>query len=182
MAKAKEEVGRQEGLAGQASARVQDASSAAQEKASELREEGSARLRDQFDQRSSQAGRQMRSLAEALRRSGDELGSEGNGGMLTGKTADRIEQLGSYLEQKRGDEVMRDIETFVRRRPWMLAGFGMLAGMAAARFMKASSEERYGDYRRMSPQWANGTQVPVSPATGSYGQAELQSDPYAGAR
>ena len=56
MAKAKEEAGQQEGLAGQASARVQDASSAAQEKASELREEGSARLRDQFDQRSSQAG------------------------------------------------------------------------------------------------------------------------------
>jgi ElaB/YqjD/DUF883 family membrane-anchored ribosome-binding protein len=184
MAKAKEEAGQQEGLTGQASARVQDASSAAQEKASELREEGSARLRDQFDQRSSQAGRQMRSLAEALRRSGDELGSEGNGGMtqLTGKAADRIEQLGGYLEQKRGDELMRDIETFARRRPWMLAGVGMLAGMAGARFMKASSEERYGDYRRMSPQWSNGTQVPVSPATGSYGQAELQSDPYAGAR
>ena len=100
MAKANEEAGRQEGLAGQASARVQDASSAAQEKASELREEGSARMRDQFDQRSSQAGHQMRSLAEALRRSGDELGSEGNGGMpqLTGKTADRIEQLGSPVE------------------------------------------------------------------------------------
>ena len=70
---------------------------------------------------------------------------------LTVKTADRIEQLGRYLEQKRGDEVMRDIETFARRRPWMLAGVGMLAGMAAARFMKASSEERHGDYRRLSP-------------------------------
>lgn len=177
MAKAKEEAGQQEGLAGPASARAQDASSAAQEKASELREEGSARLRDQFDQRSSQAGRQMRSLAEALRRSGDELGSEGNGGMpqLTGKAADRIEQLGGYLEQKRGDELMRDIETFARRRPWMLAGVGMLAGMAGARFMKASSEERYGDYHRMSPQWSNGAQVPASPPTGAYGQAELQS-------
>ena len=53
--KAKEEAGPQEGLAGQASARMQDASSAAQEKASELREQGSARLRDQFDQRSSHA-------------------------------------------------------------------------------------------------------------------------------
>jgi ElaB/YqjD/DUF883 family membrane-anchored ribosome-binding protein len=184
MAKAKDEASPQEGLAGEVSTRVQDAGSAAQEKASELREQGTARLRDQFDQRSSQAGHQMRSLAEALRRSGNELGSEGNGGMpqLTGKTADRIEQLGRYLEQKRGDEVMRDVETFARRRPWMLAGVGMLAGMAAARFMKASSEERYGDYRRVSPQWSNGTQVPASPATGSHGQAELQSDPYAGAR
>ena len=44
----------------------------------------------------------------------------------------------------------------------MLAGVGMLAGVAAARFMKASSEQRYGDYRRTSPQWANGAQVPAS--------------------
>jgi hypothetical protein len=204
MANAKEETGRQEGLAGQASARAQEAGSAVQEKASELREQGSARLRDQFDQRSSQAGSQMRSLATALRRSGDELGSEGNGGtatQLTGKAADRIERLGGYLEQRSGDELMRDIETFARRRPWMLAGVGMLAGLAGARFMKASSEERSGGYRRMSPQWSNGPQVPVSPATGAYGQRELQSgggelrnesgalsddqlarDPYAGAR
>jgi hypothetical protein len=202
MAKAKEEAGQQEGLAGQASARVQDASSAAQEKASELREQGSARLRDQFNQRSSQAGSQMRSLAKALRRSGDELGGEGNGGtaQLTGKAADRIERLGGYLEQKSGDELMRDIETFARQRPWMLAGVGMLAGVTAARFMKASSEERYGDYRPTNPQRSNSPQVPAAPATGA-NQAELRSgagelsnesgalsddqlarDPYAGAR
>jgi ElaB/YqjD/DUF883 family membrane-anchored ribosome-binding protein len=152
---------------------VQDAGSAAQEKASELREQGTARLRDQFDQRSSQAGTQMRSLAKALRRSGDELGSEGNGGtaqQLTGQAADRIERLGGYLEQKSGDELMRDIETFARRRPWMLAGLGALVGAAAARFMKASSEQRYGDYRRTSSQWANGAQVPASSATGTAAQ------------
>ena len=45
-----------EGLAEQASAKVQDAAAVAQEKASELREQGSARLRDQFDQRSTDGG------------------------------------------------------------------------------------------------------------------------------
>jgi hypothetical protein len=35
----------------------------------------------------------------------------------------------------------------------MLAGLGMLAGVAVARFVKASSEERYSDYRRTSQQW-----------------------------
>jgi ElaB/YqjD/DUF883 family membrane-anchored ribosome-binding protein len=145
----------QQGLTDEASAKVQGAASAAQEKAAELREQGSARLRDQFDQRSTQAGSQVRSLAEALRRSGNDLSDEGNGNaaQLTGQAADRIERLGSYLEQKRGDELMRDVETFARRRPWLLAGLGMLAGVAAARFMKASSEQRYGDYRRTSQQW-----------------------------
>lgn len=170
MTQATDETGQQEGLADRASAKVQDAASVAQEKASELREQGSARLRDQFDQRSSQAGSQVRSLAEALRRSGNDLSNEGNSNAarLTGQAAERIERLGSYLEQKRGDELMRDIETFARRRPWMLAGLGMLAGVAAARFMKASSERRYGDYRRSSQQW------PTRPATGSE-QQQLSS-------
>jgi hypothetical protein len=132
---------------------VQDAASVAQEKASELRDQGAARVRDQLDQRSTQAGSQVRSLAQALRRSGDELQNDGNASAahLAAQAADHIGRLGSYLEQKRGDDLMRDIETFARRRPWMLAGLGLLAGVAAARFIKASSEQRYGDYR--GQQW-----------------------------
>ena len=173
MTQATDDVGRQQGLGDQASAKVQEAASVAQEKASELREQGAARLRDQFDERSTQAGTQVRSLADALRRGGDDLRSEGNtnGGQLVGQAADRIEQLGTYLEQKRGDELMRDIESFARRRPWILAGLGMLAGVAAARFMKASSEERYGTYRRSQP--------PVGPRTA--GQRELASSGYVSA-
>ena len=175
MEKAKDEARPQEGLADEVSTRVQDAGSAAQEKASELREQGTARLRDQFDQRSSQAGTQMRSLAKALRRSGDELGREGNGGtaqQLTGQAADRIERLGGYLEQKSGDELMRDVEAFARRRPWMLASLGALVGAAAARFMKASSEQRYGADRQTSSQWANSAQQPASSPIGTAGQRE----------
>jgi ElaB/YqjD/DUF883 family membrane-anchored ribosome-binding protein len=166
--------GQQDGLKEQAAEKVQDATSAAQEKASELREQGSARLRDQFDQRSNQAGSQARSLAEALRRSGNDLNGEGSGNVsqLTGQAADRIDRLGSYLEQKSGDELMRDIETFARRRPWMLAGLGMVAGVAAARFMKASSEQRYGDYRRTSgQQWPS--RQDVGATSGPYGHGEL---------
>jgi hypothetical protein len=155
MTKATDQAGQEEGLTGQASATVQGAASVVQEKASELREQGSARLRDHFDQRSGQAGAQVRSLAEALRRSGKDLSNEGNSSaaQLTEQAADRIERLGSYLEQKRGDELMRDVETFARRRPWMLAGLGMLAGVAAARFVKASSEQRYNGHRTNQQQW-----------------------------
>jgi ElaB/YqjD/DUF883 family membrane-anchored ribosome-binding protein len=152
--------GRRE-LIDQASEQVQGVASAAQEKASEVREQGSARLRDQFDERSSQAGSQVRLLASALRRGAADLSGDGNANAshLTTQAADRIERLGSYLEQKSGDEVMRDIESFARRRPWMLAGLGMLAGVAAARFTKASSEHRYGDDRGPYGQSPTGTGV-----------------------
>jgi len=179
MTRATDQAGQEEGLAGQASATVQDAASVAQEKASELREQSSARLRDQFDQRSNQAGSQARSLAEALRRSGNDLNGEGsaNVSQLTGQAADRIERVGSYLEQKSGDELMRDVETFARRRPWMLAGLGMLAGVAAARFMKASSEQRYGDYRRTSgQQWPSPPGVGTT--SGAYGGGRLADSGY----
>jgi ElaB/YqjD/DUF883 family membrane-anchored ribosome-binding protein len=173
-----DETSQQEGLASQATAKVEDAASAAQEKASELREQSSARLRDKFDQRSTQAGSQVRSLAKALRRTGNELGKEGksSASQLTTRAADQIERVGSYLEQKSGDELMRDIETFARRRPWMLAGIGMVAGVAGARFMKASSEQRYGDYRRSSEQSPTRPDVPNSPASRSYGQAQLPTE------
>jgi ElaB/YqjD/DUF883 family membrane-anchored ribosome-binding protein len=149
MTEATHETGQREGLVSQASAKVDHATSAAQEKGADLREETAARVRDQLDQRSTQAGSELRSLAEALRRSGQQLGDKGNSNtsQLTTQAADRIERLGSYLEEKRGDELMRGIETFARQRPWMLAGIGLLAGVAAARFTKASSERRYAVHR-----------------------------------
>jgi hypothetical protein len=103
------------------------------------------------------------------------LSNEGNAkaAALTGQAADRIDRLGSYLEQKRGDELMRDVETFARSRPWMLAGLGMLAGVAAARFMKASSEQRYGGARRSNQQWPTRQGVPASPG-GGYPQSQLE--------
>jgi ElaB/YqjD/DUF883 family membrane-anchored ribosome-binding protein len=152
MANTLDETSQQEGLAEQAQSKVQEATATAQEKASELREQGSQRLREQVDQRSTEVGQQIRSLAEQLRRSGSELQpNEGNSqaAQFTSQAAERLERLGSYLEEVNGNDVMRDIESFARRRPWMLAGAGLLAGVAAARFMKASSEQRY-DGRRVS--------------------------------
>jgi ElaB/YqjD/DUF883 family membrane-anchored ribosome-binding protein len=179
MTQGTDEAGRQEGLAGQASAKMQDAASTAQEKASELKEQGSARLRDQFDQRSNEAGSQLRSVAEALRRSGSDLGDDGNNtaAQLTGQAADRIERFGGYLEQKRGDDLINDIESFARRRPWMLAGLGFLVGVAVARFVKASSEQRYDEWRGTNGPRQNRPGLPYGPATGTYRHTEPASVP-----
>jgi ElaB/YqjD/DUF883 family membrane-anchored ribosome-binding protein len=172
MANTMDQASRQEGLTEQASAKVQEATTVAQEKASDLREQASARIREQVDQRSTEVGSQARSLAEALRRSGSDLQSEGSGNaaQLTSQVAERVERIGGYLEDVRGEDVMRDIESFARRRPWMLAGFGLLAGVAAARFMKASSEQRYTE-GRSSAQVGYST-APAQAPTGVRGGSE----------
>jgi ElaB/YqjD/DUF883 family membrane-anchored ribosome-binding protein len=137
----------QEGLVGQASAQVQEAASTAQERAVELKEQGKSKLGETLDQRTNDAGVQARKIAQALRRSGEQLSNEGDAEQVAGLAegaADRIERLGGYLERTSGTELVRDVEDFARRRPWMVAGMGLVAGLAASRFLKASSERRYG--------------------------------------
>jgi ElaB/YqjD/DUF883 family membrane-anchored ribosome-binding protein len=135
------------GLAEQASEALGDAASKTQDKAVQLKEEGSERVRSEFDVRSTLAGEQLRSLAQALRRSGKELSQEhGSAAQLTEPVAQRVDRVGAYLERTTSDQLIHDVEVFARKRPWMLAGLGTLAGLALARFVKASSEQRFGSF------------------------------------
>jgi ElaB/YqjD/DUF883 family membrane-anchored ribosome-binding protein len=146
MADTASETGR-EGLVGQATSQVQEAASTAQEKAVELKEQGKGKLGETLDQRTTEAGGQAWKLAKAVRRSGEQLRAEGEDGQLPAITegvADRMERLAGYLERTSGDDLLRDIENFTRRRPWIVAGVGLVVGLAASRFLKASSERRYG--------------------------------------
>jgi hypothetical protein len=146
------ETGR-EGLVGEATSQVQDAASAAQEKAVDLKEQGKGKLGEALDQRTNQAGEQARKMAQALRQSGEQLRSQNQSQQaadVAEGAADRIERLGGYLEQTSGNKLLRDVEDFSRRRPWMIAGIGLLAGLAASRFLKASSERRYDGSKQAS--------------------------------
>lgn len=139
------ETGR-EGLVGQAGSQLEDAAATAQQKASELKEQGRSKLSETLDERTTRAGGQARQMAQALRRSGEQLREQGEAQQVAGVTegaAERVERLGGYLERTSGDEFLRDAEHFARQRPWMVAGLGLMVGLAASRFLKASSERRY---------------------------------------
>ena len=134
-----------EGVRERTGGAVEEAASAAQDKAVELRSKSANQLRDQLDTKTNDVGRQAKSVAQAFRQSGEKLRGEGNtqAASATDMAAQRVEQLGEYLERVQGDELLRDAERFARRRPWLLAGIGMVAGLVASRMMKASSEQRY---------------------------------------
>src|ERR687897_619922 len=59
------------------------------------------------------------------------------------QAAERVQSAGQWLEQKNGDELLRDVEDFARRNPWAVAAGGLVLGLAASRLLKASSTERY---------------------------------------
>jgi len=134
-----------EGVRERAASTAQDAASTTQEKAMELRSRGADQLRQQLDSRTSDAGRQTRDVARALKQTSEQLRTDGKSQAagITETAAERVEHFGRYLERVDGNELLNDAERFARRRPWLLAGIGLVAGVAASRMMKASSERRY---------------------------------------
>ena len=103
------------------------------------------KLREQVDQRSTDAGRQITTAASDVRSVADELRSQGKDtpARYAEQAADRVESAGQWLERADGDQILRDVEGFARRNPWAVAAGGLALGLVASRFLKASSSERY---------------------------------------
>jgi hypothetical protein len=116
-----------------------------QDAAAEAKDQTREQLRTQIDARSAQAGEQLASGGQALRRASEQLRGEGKGRAadLVDGVADRSERLGAYLTGADGNQILTDVEEFARRQPWLVTGSGVVLGFLAARFVKASSTSRY---------------------------------------
>jgi hypothetical protein len=114
-------------------------------KAQELGGEAQTRLREQLDTRSTQAGDQLISVGDALRRSSEQLRGEGKDApaSLVEGASRRAEDVGRYLSTADANQILDDAEGIARRNPWLTALAGAAAGFAASRFLKASSGRRY---------------------------------------
>jgi ElaB/YqjD/DUF883 family membrane-anchored ribosome-binding protein len=131
--------------AGAAKDKAQAAAGQAQEKAQAAAGQAQDKLREQIDQRSTQAAEQINTQASDLRSVSDALRKEGKDGPAD--AADRFagyaEKVGGYLHEKDSHALLADAEDFGRQRPWAAVGGGLVLGLAASRFLKASSGRRY---------------------------------------
>jgi hypothetical protein len=125
--------------------KAQEVAGQAQEKAQEAAGRAQDMMREQVDQRSTQAGEKVSGTAQDLRSVGEELRNQGKEtpAKLADQGAERIERLGSYLSESDADSLLSDLEDFGRRQPLAVLAGGLVVGMAAARFLKASSSSRY---------------------------------------
>jgi hypothetical protein len=152
------------------------AKDSAQQQAGEVVEKGRGVLRGQVDQRSTQAGQQATSLAETMRQTAFQLRAEGDPQKVryadaADQGAERLERVGGYLTGADADQLLGAVEDTARKQPWLIAGAGLLIGIAAARFMKASSGERYArSQARWQPNgaraWSPAELPPIEPASG----------------
>jgi hypothetical protein len=80
-----------------------------------------------------------------MHHAGSQLRQEGNdraAGVIDA-VADRGQRLGEYLRGANGEQMLRDVEAFARRQPWLMVGGSAIAGFLGSRFVKASSHGRY---------------------------------------
>lgn len=166
--------------ADRAKEQVQDKAQVAQEKMQETTDTVRSRVREQVDQRSTQAGGQVRSTAQALRSTSEKLREDGQDGPARAaeRAADQAEKVGGWLENSDADRILHDVEDFGRRQPMAIAAIGLAAGFAVSRFLKASSRSRYelsGGYeaweRRRNPAYPGEDRIPSQLGGGAGGVA-----------
>lgn len=175
---------------------VREKAQVAQDKARGAMGQARGRLSEQVDQRSTQAGERIAGTAGDVRSIAEELRNQGKDGpaTLAEQVAGQADRVGDYLKGASGDRILRDVEDFARRQPWLVAAGGLALGFAASRFLKASSSRRYqagqegyGDgYARdyTSPYdtrtaYGTGTRYETTevPVVGTYDPEPIQGEP-----
>ena len=133
----------------QAKEQVKQQADQARQQARAAGGQAKARLREQVDQRSTQVGERVGSTAQDVRSVADELRNQGKDqpAKLAEQAADRVDRVGGYLRESDADRILSDVEDFGRRNPWAVALGGLALGLAASRFLKASSTRRYEQLR-----------------------------------
>jgi hypothetical protein len=144
---------------------TEQAKQTAQEAASTVRD----RLREQVDQRSTQAGEQVGTVAGDLRQVSEQLREQGKDGpaKIGEQAADRVESVSGYLSESDADKLIRDVEDLGRRQPLLAVAGGVVLGLAAARFLKASAQERYESGRSNGGGTGAPERQPMPPTVGN---------------
>jgi hypothetical protein len=112
-----------------------------QEAGREMGKRAKDRVREEIDRRSSDAGSQVKSVAEGLRQAGTDLRKEGNPAVakVADTAAEKIDGVAVYLTTSDADALLRDLDALARRQPMLVVAGAFVLGILGARFLKASS-------------------------------------------
>ena len=109
------------------------------EKADELVHRAEDRARTRAAEEKGRVADGIRTVAEALRRGGEELPEDRRMyGRVVNAVADRAEELSRYLEEQDVDQMTRDARRFAREHTGVVLSGAFALGLLGARFMKSS--------------------------------------------
>lgn len=121
-----------------AKATVAEMKGRAADAGSELRARGEA----YFGEQKSRAADEASHLSEAVRCAAERLHEEQDEHLAgyADSLAQQIDRVSDYLRERDMRDLLNDAQAFARRRPEVVLGGMFVAGLVAARFLKASSE------------------------------------------
>jgi len=112
----------------------------AKEAGEKVKEQGRTFLNEQKDRVSSE----IEAYSAAVRRAAERLKSESDTNLSSyvSSAADQLNRLASRVQERDLGELFDEVEEMARRRPEVFYGGMFVAGLVAARFLKASKEKR----------------------------------------
>jgi hypothetical protein len=122
---------------------AEDIQSSASDAATRAKQEG----RDFLHRQKDRAAEEVSHFEAAIRRAGETLRDEQDENLAhyADRAAGELSRLKDYLHRQDLSDLLRDVENTARRRPEMILGGLFVAGLATARFLKASSRQRARD-------------------------------------
>jgi hypothetical protein len=156
---------------GPESSTVDQTKEKAQEAVGQAKEKAGGQVRTQVDQRSTEAGQRVGGFASDVRSVGEQLRKDGKDSpaKLADQAAERAERLSDYLTHSDADRILGDVEDFGRRQPWAVVAGGLMLGLAASRFLKASSSRRYEERSQVQRRVPARTPMRAYDTPASYG-------------
>ena len=98
-------------------------------------------LEEQVAQRAGKPAADLGKLAKALLLTSEQL--DGNfASPLVNKAATQLEHFSQFLQDAKGEDALRSVEEFARKRPWLFLGGAAVVGFGGARFLKSSATRR----------------------------------------
>jgi F0F1-type ATP synthase membrane subunit b/b' len=130
-----------------ATATAQEVADRVKERAKQTGDKIKEQSRSFLNEQKTRVGAEIRMYSETARRAAEQLKGESdtNLAQYVSTAADRLDQLGSRIQERDLGELVDDVEDIARRRPEVFYGGLFVAGMAVARFLKASKQRRQRD-------------------------------------
>jgi len=108
--------------------------------------QGKTFVTKQIDDRTTEIGQQVGTVADEIRKVGDQLRASGPAGFAAeyvDQGADAVDRVAQYLQDANTERLLGDLESVARQAPWAVAAVALAVGFAASRFLKTSSVRRY---------------------------------------
>ncbi len=116
-------------------------------KATEVADRAKEHGRNFLDQQKERVASEISAYSQAAQRAADRLESESDTNLSSyvSSAADHLNRLGNRIREQSLGGLVDDVEDIARQRPEVFYGGLFVAGLAAARFLKASKRQRERD-------------------------------------